>query len=176
MSLSIHQPSSLRAPHLVAVPSPTRARAEALGDAAAAVALLQPLLADLVDLGSQVTQAHWTVRGQHFVAHHMLFDELADHLREWGEAIAGRCLLLGGTVRATARNAAQVSRLPEYPEDLSDANAHIAALIERYSLVSTYLRAAIEDLPSADGASLHVLTRTLRGLELDACKLDSHRE
>lgn len=174
MTLSIHH-SSLRAPRLVAVPSP-RARAESHSDAAVTVALLQPLLADLVDLVSQITQAHWTVRGPHFVAHHLLFEELIDHLRERGEALAGRCMANGGTVRATARNAARSSRLPEYPDDLPDANAHIEALIERFGLVCTHLRAAIEDMPSSDGASLDVLTRTLRGLELALYKLEGHRE
>ena len=41
------------------------------------VKLLNQELADMSDLHSQTKQAHWNVKGEHFISLHKLFDELA---------------------------------------------------------------------------------------------------
>lgn len=41
------------------------------------VPILQARLADCVDLFTQVKQAHWNVKGPHFIALHELFDNIA---------------------------------------------------------------------------------------------------
>jgi starvation-inducible DNA-binding protein len=40
------------------------------------VALLNSRLADCIDLQTQTKQAHWNVKGPHFIALHKLFDEI----------------------------------------------------------------------------------------------------
>ena len=40
------------------------------------VELLNQRLADAIDLQSQVKQAHWNVKGPHFIALHELFDDI----------------------------------------------------------------------------------------------------
>ena len=40
------------------------------------VAILNPRLADTIDLMHQAKQAHWNVKGRNFSALHQLFDEI----------------------------------------------------------------------------------------------------
>jgi len=165
MTLSIQRPL---APPAVMAPGLT---------ATTTIAALQQLLADGLDLCSQVEQAHWTVRGPNFMAHHLLFDELADRLRLHVDEIAARCAALGGSARGTARAVAALSRMPEYPDDLRDGPSHIAALVERYGALCTHLRGALaEPDTGGDPATQNLLGTILRALELDLWKLESHRE
>ena len=39
---------------------------------------LQSRLADVVDLFTQIKQAHWNVKGPNFIALHELFDKIAE--------------------------------------------------------------------------------------------------
>ena len=42
--------------------------------------LLNQHLADVLDLGLQAKQAHWNVKGPHFIGLHELFDKVAEEL------------------------------------------------------------------------------------------------
>ena len=42
----------------------------------AMIELLNQQLADVIDLGLQAKQAHWNVKGPHFIGLHELFDKL----------------------------------------------------------------------------------------------------
>jgi len=138
--------------------------------------VLHQLLADGLDLTSQVKQAHWTVRGPNFIAYHLLFDELAERLRAWNDEIAERCVTLAGTVHGTLRAAARSSALPDYPEEAMSGNGHVAALIVRYTAFAAALRAGLDEVSahSGDAISQGLLAEILRGVELDLWKLSSH--
>ena len=43
-----------------------------------AIELLNQQLADALDLGFQAKQAHWNVKGPHFIGLHELFDKVAE--------------------------------------------------------------------------------------------------
>src|SRR6266568_151409 len=47
------------------------------------IVLLNQRLADVIDLGLQAKQAHWNVKGPHFIGLHELFDKLAKELEEF---------------------------------------------------------------------------------------------
>ncbi|MDE0854033.1 MAG: DNA starvation/stationary phase protection protein Dps, partial [Nevskia sp.] len=79
------------------------------------IALLNQQLADTFDLFSQIKQAHWNVKGMHFIALHELFDKLAEETEDYVDDIAERATALGGVAVGTARAAGKVSRLPEFP-------------------------------------------------------------
>jgi starvation-inducible DNA-binding protein len=85
--------------------------------AADLVALLNGRLADTADLYSQVKQAHWNVKGIHFMALHELFDQVAEAIEPYVDVIAERVAGLGGTARGTVRMAAAATSLTEYPLD-----------------------------------------------------------
>ena len=92
------------------------------------VDILNQRLADATDLKSQAKQAHWNVKGMHFIALHELFDKVATAADEHTDLIAERITTLGGTAYGTVRQAAQKSSLAEYPLEITDGTAHVDAL------------------------------------------------
>src|ERR1700730_17444120 len=92
------------------------------------VALLSTRLADCIDLQTQTKQAHWNVKGPHFIALHKLFDEINEEVEDYVDTIAERAVQLGGTVEGTARAVAARSTLPEYPLTTTSGLEHTAAL------------------------------------------------
>ena len=52
------------------------------------IVLLNQELADVIDLGLQAKQAHWNVKGPHFIGLHELFDKVAVELEEFTDGIA----------------------------------------------------------------------------------------
>src|SRR6266849_6292995 len=80
-----------------------------------AVKLLNARLADAIDLQTQTKQAHWNVKGPHFIALHELFDKVNEDVEDHVDEIAERVVQLGGVAEGTARMAAKCSSLPEYP-------------------------------------------------------------
>ncbi len=77
------------------------------------VAVLNPRLADTIDLMHQAKQAHWNVKGRNFIALHKLFDEIVDAAEEYMDLIAERAVQLGGTAEGTIQVATQRSELKE---------------------------------------------------------------
>ena len=78
-------------------------------------ALLNQRLADAVDLQTQMKQAHWNVKGPHFIGLHELFDKIDEAVEAYVDLIAERIVQLGGIAEGTARVAAGRSRIEEYP-------------------------------------------------------------
>src|SRR5262245_8503217 len=81
--------------------------------------MLNARLADGLDLHSQLKVAHWNVKGPQFAALHPLFETFAVGLAAHNDAVAERAVTLGGQALGTARQVAEVSRLPEYPAGVS---------------------------------------------------------
>src|SRR5436309_15955288 len=87
--------------------------------------LMNQRLADAVDLQMQMKQAHWNVKGPHFIGLHELFDKVNEAVASYVDLIAERVVQLGGIAEGTVRAAAQRSRLAEYPLDIADGAAHV---------------------------------------------------
>lgn len=116
------------------------------------VALLQARLYDAVDLTLQSKQAHWTVKGPHFVALHELFDATYDEVREHMDVLAERAASLGGHVDGTVQAAAAHSSLPPYPVATRDGMAHVAALARSLAAFVKALRRNIDEAAAAGDA------------------------
>ena len=108
------------------------------------VELLNRQLADTLDLYSQTKQAHWNVKGMHFMQLHLLFDQLAEGLIGYVDMIAERATALGGTAQGTVRMAAAESRLPEFPPNIVEGKQIVAVLAERYAQYAATTREAID--------------------------------
>ena len=93
---------------------------------------LEGVLADGLDLHSQIKVAHWNVKGPHFAALHALFESFATALSAHTDAVAERAVTLGAVVRGTARHVAARSRLPEYGQDTTRGLEHVRLLSERF--------------------------------------------
>ncbi|GAB5492457.1 MAG: DNA starvation/stationary phase protection protein Dps [Phototrophicaceae bacterium] len=121
------------------------------------IELLNQHLADLFDLYSQTKQAHWNVRGIHFMQLHELFDELAGQLPEFTDMVAERANSLGGYAMGTARMSAENSRLPEFPTDVVDGTEMVEVLADRWATYAASARDAIakaEELEDIDTSDL----------------------
>ena len=64
------------------------------------IALINQRLADIVDLQMQLKQAHWNVKGPHFIGLHELFDKIAEEVESYVDLTAERIVQLGGIPRA----------------------------------------------------------------------------
>src|SRR3569832_2691703 len=73
---------------------PRASRAEVIG-------LVNQRLADIIDLQAHLIQAHWNVKGPHFIGLHELFDKIAEELESYTDGIAELAVELGGTAQGT---------------------------------------------------------------------------
>src|SRR2546426_3939680 len=92
------------------------------------IELCNARLADAIDLQTQTKQAHWNVKGPHFIALHELFDKINEEVEDYVDNIAERAVQLGGVAEGTARVAAKRSALAEYPAKAVDGRSHVEAL------------------------------------------------
>ena len=138
-------------------------------------ALLNQQLADTLDLYTQVKQAHWNIKGPHFIALHELFDKRAEDLEGPIDDVAERITALGGVARGTARMVAGESRLAELPADSFDGLVLVAALADRYAALGASTRTAIESASGAgDADTSDLLTGVSRGLDKALWFLEAH--
>jgi starvation-inducible DNA-binding protein len=107
--------------------------------------LLNARLADAIDLQTQTKQAHWNVKGPHFIALHELFDKVNDDVEEYVDLIAERAIQLGGAVEGTARSVAKRSTLAEYPLKIGGGRQHVDALSSALAAFGKLIRSAIEE-------------------------------
>jgi starvation-inducible DNA-binding protein len=130
------------------------------------VALCNARLADAIDLQTQTKQAHWNVKGPHFISLHELFDKINESVEGYVDLIAERGVQLGGIVQGTARVAASRSTLHEYPLHIADGMDHVQALSSALAAFAKQARAAIQqadELGDADCADL--FTQISRGVD-----------
>ena len=131
-----------------------------------AIELLNARLADCKDLQTQTKQAHWNVKGPHFIGLHELFDKINEDVEDYVDEIAERAVQLGGVAEGTARVVAKRSSLPEYPLNAVDGRSHVEALSTALAAFGKSARQAIDqanelhDLDTAD-----ILTDVSRGVD-----------
>lgn len=137
--------------------------------------LLNQQLADLSDLVSQVKQAHWNVKGIHFIELHKLFDDVYGALIGYVDEIAERVTTLGGTAMGTVRMAAKSSALSEYPTKAKTGEDHLEAVADRLGAYANATREGIEQASSLDDPLTEdLLTEIGRVAELQLYFIESH--
>ncbi len=139
------------------------------------VSLLNDNLADLFDLMSQTKFAHWNVKGPNFIALHKLFDELAEQVEGHVDEVAERATALGGVATGTALQAAESSRVPEFPSGVHKGQEVVAVLADRFATVGTSVREAIDEADELDDkATADLFTGIARDLDQSLYVLESH--
>ena len=139
------------------------------------IAILNDRLADAIDLQSQVKQAHWNVKGPHFIALHELFDKIAENVEEHIDTLAERATALGGIAHGTLAAVARATSLKPYPQNINEGVAHVKALAAALGAFGARVRAAIDDstaLKDADSADL--FTGISREVDKDLWFLEAH--
>ena len=140
-------------------------------------ALMNQRLADAVDLQMQMKQAHWNVKGPHFIGLHELFDQIDEAVEGYVDLIAERIVQLGGIAEGTVRVAAERSRLEEYPLDIADGQAHVEAVSKALSTFGHEARNTIDqadDLDDADTADM--FTEISRGIDKWLWFVEAHSQ
>jgi starvation-inducible DNA-binding protein len=139
------------------MPAPTRSKM---------IDLLNQELADVLDLGLQAKQAHWNVKGPHFIGLHELFDKAAEELEEFTDDIAERTVELGGVALGTIQIISKKSQLSAYPLNLTAGEKHVAALSGALAKFGTTTRAAIDTASKAgDADTADLFTEVSRSVD-----------
>jgi len=141
------------------------------------IEILNRLLADSIDLNTQVKQAHWNVKGPNFIALHQLFDTISTEVVLDYDMIAERIVQLGGQAIGTARAVAKSSRLKEYPLAATDEEEHVEALASALATFNKHARKAIDETDDlGDAVTADMLTGITRGLDKQIWFVEAHLE
>jgi len=139
--------------------------------------LLNQRLADVLDLQAQMKQAHWNVKGPHFIGLHELFDKIAEDLESYADLIAERIVQLGGIAEGTVRVAATRSHLEEYPLDIADGHAHVEAVARALSTFGSEARKTIDEADGFDDAdTADLFTEVSRGIDKWLWFVEAHNQ
>lgn len=139
--------------------------------------LLNQNLADLTDLYTQTKHAHWNVKGPTFYQTHLLLDELAGTVNGFVDEVAERATALGGVAHGGSKHVAANSRLAEFPRDVFEAQAVIAAVADRFAVVAKSVRAAIDDAnTNGDADTADLFTEVSRGIDKSLWFLEAHHQ
>lgn len=119
---------------------------------------LNQLIADLMQLQTNVQQLHWYMRGHNFFRLHPLMDDYKDQLGEALDEIAERLIALGGSPYATTHEFIEHTGLPD--EKLAFGQYTLVELMQRlvtqYKYLADQYQRAIEitdkehDYPTQD--------------------------
>lgn len=140
-------------------------------------ALLQDRLAISIDLMLQAKQAHWNVKGPHFMALHEFFDKVYTDTAVAVDLIAERIVQLGGIAEGTIQAAVGRSQLPEYPLDITSGRKHVSELANAIAFYGESIRTAItlsmqfEDFNTAD-----ILTQVSRVADTNLWLVEAHEQ
>jgi starvation-inducible DNA-binding protein len=143
----------------------------------AMIALLNEQLADVLDLGLQAKQAHWNVKGPHFIGLHELFDKVAEELEELSDEIAERAVELGGVALGTIQVVAKNSRLPVYPLNISAGKEHVTELSKALAKFGATTRVAIDAAAKVgDADTADLFTEVSRGVDKLLWMVEAHTQ
>jgi len=141
------------------------------------IGVVNQRLADIIDLQTQLKQAHWNVKGPHFIALHELFDKIAEDVETHVDLIAERIVQLGGIAEGTVRVAAVRSRLDEYPLDIADGTAHIEAIARALSTFGREARMTIEETQAlGDADTADIFTEVSRAIDKWLWFVEAHTQ
>ena len=139
--------------------------------------MLNRLLADAVDLATQVKVAHWNVKGPTFMALHELFDDVHADIQEYSDLLAERAVQLGGIAAGTARTAGNLSELDEYPMRVMTGTAHVEAVADRLAAFGARTRSAIDEADRfGDQATADLFTEITRGVDKWLWFVEAHTQ
>src|SRR5262245_14468442 len=108
------------------------------------VELLNSSLASTIQLFLEAKHAHWNVKGPHFYSLHLLFDEVAKHLRKQADTIAERVATLGGRAEGTAPHVVEGSELGQADWNDVSGEEFVGALADHLSRHAASVRKAIQ--------------------------------
>ncbi len=139
------------------------------------IGLLNQQLADALDLQLQAKQAHWNVKGPHFIALHELFDKVAEEFAGFSDDLAERAVELGGVALGTIQVVSKASRMKRYPVDIASGPVHVEALSSALAAFGKTSRAAIDAAAKiGDANTADLFTEVSRGVDKLLWLVEAH--
>ena len=139
------------------------------------VDLLQQNLFDLINLQLQTKQAHWNVKGPHFIGLHELFDAVAEAVEPLVDEVAERAVSLGGLVDGTVEGIRKNTTLKPYPTDIVDGRDHVEALSTAIAAAGKKAREAIDEADElGDKDTADLFTEVSRVLDKKLWFVEAH--
>jgi starvation-inducible DNA-binding protein len=128
--------------------------------------LLNECLADAVDLNASAKQAHWNVKGPHFIALHHLFDDIHTAVEGYVDLLAERVVQLGGIAAGTVAVASARTTLTQYPLDIVAGAEHADAMARVLAEFGSHMRRGIDiAADTGDQVSSDICTEIARGVD-----------
>ncbi|QHI95024.1 DNA starvation/stationary phase protection protein Dps [Aristophania vespae] len=142
---------------------------------AVSIELLNARLADLIDLALVTKQAHWNLKGTHFIGVHLMLDGFRTQVDNFADMAAERAVQLGGYAFGTVQTVDKKTTCKPYPTDIYKIEDHLKALIERYGQVGNNIREAIKTTAEAgDDDTADLFTEVSRGLDKNLWFMEAH--
>lgn len=139
------------------------------------VRMLSQRLSDSIDATLQAKQAHWNVKGPHFLSLHQLFDQVYNKLAEHVDLVAERIRQLGGVADGSLHTAAKQSSLPRYESSRERATDHVHAIANMLTVLGTSFRKAVDEATIPDDmATADLCTEICRDLNQLLWFVESH--
>ncbi|WP_426958044.1 DNA starvation/stationary phase protection protein Dps [Muricoccus radiodurans] len=142
---------------------------------AESVAVLNAVLADMIDVTNATRQAHWNVKGSHFYGLHLMFEKFYDMLGEQTDELAERAVQLGGIPDGTTQAVGAKTRISPYPADTLDGLDHCKQLADRYAQLAHNLREGIDKTDEAgDADTADLITDVSREVDKALWMIEAH--
>lgn len=109
------------------------------------IAMMNKTLASTSDLYAQLKQAHWNIKGEQFIAVHLLLDTIAEQVEEQVDIVAERIMALGGSAMGTLQEAVKNTQLRLYPTDIFMIKDHIEHLTHNMAILGELSRKNIKE-------------------------------
>lgn len=139
------------------------------------VAILNPILGSLLDLWSQVKQAHWNIHGATFIAIHEFLDKIADSLVDQVDEVAERIVQLGGVAEGTIRMGSKSTILKESETGVLPIPSALEGLADRFAKIGALMRKEIEHSDElGDPNTADILTGIGNDLDKNLWFIESH--
>lgn len=139
------------------------------------VELLNNRLAESIDLMLTAKQAHWNVKGPHFIALHELFDKVVDEAADYGDLLAERAIQLGGYAEGTTHVVAKRSGMKEYPLNIADGMSHVDYLSTALAHFGKQVRSAIDlSTELKDAGTADIFTEISRSVDKYLWFVEAH--
>ncbi len=139
------------------------------------IAHLQARLSDALDLGAQLKQAHWNVKGRDFFQLHKLFGRIHGEVDGYVDTLAERITTLGGVADGRIATTATDTGLNPYPLQARDGEAHLKAVARALSQFGGAVRQDVDAATAVgDADTADVFTEISRGTDKQLWFVEAH--
>ena len=135
--------------------------------------MTQAVLICLLDLNSQIKQAHWNIEGEAFLSFHRQLDDIYHYFDEAIDQLAERQRSLGVHAIGSPKVLAENSELESFPEGLVTVNNAMILLSSRLNAASFHVRSVLERIDELDPVTNDLLVQICGNIEKFKWLIDS---